>query len=112
MPSTTRAGNGESRTVPLRATRARGQERTIDDIEAAAADGVTWLREQVVQNPWPTIGAAAAAGWLLGGGLTPRLVGVLLTTAGRLAVTDVVSAALRGAARAEPSASHGASDDS
>lgn len=95
----------------MRATRARGQDRTIEDIEAAAADGVSWLRQQVVENPWPAIGAAAAAGWLLGGGLTPRLVGVLITTAGRLAVTDVMSAAIRGATRAEPAASRGASDD-
>lgn len=97
----------------VRASRARGrQDRTIDDIEAAAADGVAWLRDQVLENPWPMIGAAAATGWLLGGGLTPRLVGILVATAGRLAVTDVVSAALRGATRAEPSASRGADDES
>lgn len=96
---------------PTRARPERGGDGTIDQIESAAADGVRWLRTQVLENPWPTIGAAAAAGWLLGGGLTPRLVGLLVTTAGRLAVTDVVAAALRGASHAEAPATKGADAD-
>jgi hypothetical protein len=113
----TRAGGGQSRPAMMRATRPRGRKdgaasSTIDEIEAAAADGVAWLRNQVLENPWPTIGAAAATGWLLGGGLTPRLVGLLVATAGRLAMSDVVSAAIRGAMHAEPSAAAGADDES
>ena len=103
----------QARPVVMRATRPRSgrTDGTIDEIETAAADGVRWLRAQVLDNPWPTLGAAAAAGWLLGGGLTPRLVGLLITTAGRLAVTDVVSAALRGATHADAPAASGADAD-
>ncbi|MCW5890824.1 MAG: hypothetical protein KIT14_09750 [bacterium] len=109
MASASRAGTGSH--PPSVATHPRrgrvDRDRTVEEIETAAAEGIAWLRRQVRANPWETVGVVGAAGWLLGGGLTPRLVGVLFATAGRLVVTDVVSAALRGAMRADGSATGG-----
>lgn len=112
MAPSPRAGGSSARAVATRPRRARvDRDRTVEEIEAATADGVAWLRRQVRENPWQTIGTAVGAGFLLGGGLTPRLVGMLLTTTGRLMLADVVSAAFRGATRMNPQTSDGVSAD-
>jgi hypothetical protein len=63
-----------------------------DDAQALAAavqsatDGVQcYLAEQVERRPYRTLGMAAGIGYVLGGGLRPRLTAVLLAAATRLA---------------------------
>ncbi len=80
----------------------------VIDIVAAIEDGsravTSSLREQLERRPWATIGVATAVGWVLGGGLTPRLAALLVATAGRATLDTLVAAAVRGVQASRPSA--------
>ncbi len=48
------------------------------------------LRDQVTQRPYTVLGAAAAVGYVLGGGIPPLLVRVLLGAVGRIALENAL----------------------
>jgi hypothetical protein len=53
------------------------------------------LRRHVDRTPWTAVGLGLAAGYVLGGGLTPRLGAALLGAAGRSAIAGALAAAIR-----------------
>jgi hypothetical protein len=66
----------------------------LRDLDRFAAETVTYLRSQVHRTPYAALGAAALAGFVLGRGVSPRLLGVLLSFAARGAVGELVANAL------------------
>lgn len=70
-------------------------------VQDAADDVERYVTEQVEQRPYTTLGVAAGVGFVLGGGLRPRLAAVLFGTATRLAMAV---AARELAARLSPDA--------
>lgn len=72
-------------------------------IEALSADVSLSLRDRVDRRPLTALGAGFAAGYVLGGGLTLRLLSMLLATTGRTALANVIA----GAAREQRSARRG-----
>ncbi len=71
-------------------------------VQDATDDLEGYLTEQVEQRPYTTLGVAAGVGFVLGGGLRPRLTAMLFGTAMRLAMA---LAARELAARWSPGAS-------
>jgi ElaB/YqjD/DUF883 family membrane-anchored ribosome-binding protein len=55
--------------------------------------------ERVALRPYSTIAFAAAAGYVLGGGLSSRLTGTMLVLGGRIAVRRLLSEAIGGQRR-------------
>lgn len=55
------------------------------------------LRQEVQAAPYRTLGLALAAGYVLGGGLTPQLVRLLVMTGGRAMAGSLLAAAVRSA---------------
>jgi hypothetical protein len=53
------------------------------------------VRARVDRAPWAAIGLGLAAGWVLGGGLTPRIGAALLAAAGRSAFAGALASAIR-----------------
>ena len=70
-------------------------------VQDAADDLERYLTEQVEQRPYITLGVAAGVGYVLGGGLRPRLTALLVGAATRLAMA---LAARELAARVSPGA--------
>ena len=56
-----------------------------------------YVREKAQDQPYLTMAAGAAAGYVLGGGLTLRLTRFVLTNAGRAVAGNLVAATIRGA---------------
>ena len=56
-----------------------------------------YVREKAQQQPYATVALGAAAGYVLGGGLTLRLTRSLLTNVARAAAGSLVGATIRGA---------------
>ena len=56
-----------------------------------------YVREKAQQQPYATVALGAAAGYVLGGGLTLRLTRFLLTNVARAAAGSLVAATIRGA---------------
>jgi hypothetical protein len=56
-----------------------------------------YVREKARQQPYATVALGAAAGYVLGGGLTLRLTRFLLTNVARAAASSLVGATIRGA---------------
>lgn len=56
-----------------------------------------YVREKAQQQPYATVALGAAAGYVLGGGLTLRLTRFLLTNVARAAASSLVGATIRGA---------------
>ena len=83
--SAARAANG--REPDLRAALASLES------EATALAGLA--RRQMRERPYTTLGLGLAAGYVLGGGLTPRLAGALVATLGRAAVGGALAAIAR-----------------
>jgi len=54
------------------------------DLREAAADAENLLTQRMKHHPWTTIGVAAGAGYILGGGLRTRFTLVVLGVATRL----------------------------
>ena len=68
----------------------------LDSVEQGSGELIKLLREQLDRRPYATLGAGLATGFVLGGGLTLRLTSTLMAVAGRVAMANFVSAALRG----------------
>jgi hypothetical protein len=68
----------------------------LESVEQGSGEIIKLLREQLDRRPYATLGAGVATGFVLGGGLTLRLTSGLIAIAGRVAMANFVSAALRG----------------
>jgi hypothetical protein len=69
----------------------------VTDLELRSEEVARFLRQEVQGAPYRTLMMALIAGYVLGGGLTPRLVRLLVVTGGRAMAGNFVAAALRGA---------------
>ena len=69
----------------------------VTDLELRSEEVARFLRQEVQGAPYRTLMTALIAGYVLGGGLTPRLVRLLVVTGGRAMAGNFVAAALRGA---------------
>lgn len=71
-----------------------------DDLPEAVERGsrvvAAWLRRQMATRPYATLGAGAAAGYVLGGGLGPRVGLLVLRGASHAMLADVAGAVVRG----------------
>ena len=70
---------------------------TGTDIEQRSQEVAEFLRQEVLEAPYRTLGMAVIAGYVLAGGLTPRLMWLLMATGGRAMAGSLVTAAFRGA---------------
>jgi hypothetical protein len=68
----------------------------LESVEQGSGEIIKLLREQLDRRPYATLGAGLATGFVLGGGLTLRLARTLMAVAGRVAMANFLSAALRG----------------
>jgi hypothetical protein len=68
----------------------------VTDIERRSQEVAGFLRQEVLDAPYRTLLMALLAGYVLAGGLTPRLIGLLMATGGRTVAGNLVVAALRG----------------
>jgi hypothetical protein len=66
-------------------------------VEQRAQAVANYVREKAQDQPYLTMAAGAAAGYVLGGGLTLRLTRFVLTNAGRAVAGNLVAATIRGA---------------
>jgi len=67
------------------------------DVEVRSQELARFLRREVQAAPYRTLGLALTAGYVLGGGLTPGLVRVLMVAGGRMMAGNFLTAAVRGA---------------
>lgn len=65
--------------------------------EKRSEDLARYVREEVQRAPVRTVALALAAGYVLGGGLTPRALRLVALNAGRAMAGNFIAAALRGA---------------
>jgi hypothetical protein len=66
-------------------------------VEQQAQALANYVREKAQDQPFLTVAVGAAAGYVLGGGLTLRLTRFVLTNAGRAVAGNLVAATIRGA---------------
>ena len=69
----------------------------FSEVERRSDEVASFLRQEVRAVPYRTLGLALAAGYVLGGGLTPRAVRLLVMTGGKAMAGNVLSSAVRGA---------------
>ena len=69
----------------------------FSEVERRSDEVARVLRREVRATPYRTLGLALAAGYVLGGGLTPRAVRLLVMTGGKAMAGNVLSSAIRGA---------------
>jgi hypothetical protein len=67
------------------------------DVEVRAQEVARVLTREVQAAPYRTLGLALAAGYILGGGLTPGVVRLLMVAGGRAMAGNFLTAAVRGA---------------
>jgi hypothetical protein len=67
------------------------------DVELRAQEAARVLSREVQAAPYRTLGLALAAGYVLGGGLTPGVVRLLMMAGGRAMAGNFLAAAVRGA---------------
>jgi hypothetical protein len=67
------------------------------DVELRSQEVARVLRKEVRAAPYRTLGLALGAGYVLGGGLTPNVVRLLMMAGGRAMAGNFLSAAVRGA---------------
>jgi hypothetical protein len=67
------------------------------DVELRSQELARVLRREVRAAPYRTLGLALGAGYVLGGGLTPNVVRLLMMAGGRAMAGNFLSAAVRGA---------------
>jgi len=93
------AGNGDARGERGPAAREVATEarQLLDAIERSSAELSAVLREQVQERPWVALGTGVAVGYVLGGGLTLKLSGIVMAAIARAALANAISAAQRGA---------------
>jgi hypothetical protein len=68
----------------------------FSEVERRSEEVASFLRQEVQAAPYRTLGLALAAGYVLGGGLTPGLVRLLIMTGGRAMAGNALAAAVRG----------------
>lgn len=92
MANTTQAGDAiqpatrEPRSIGEHARQIRQDATSLaTEVRDTRNDLERTLTEQMTERPWLTLGMAAGAGYLLGGGLRSRLTVVMLGAATRLA---------------------------
>jgi len=66
------------------------------EVELRSQEVARFLRQEVQVAPYRTLGLALAAGYVLGGGLTPNLVRLLVMGSGRAMAGNILAAAVRG----------------
>lgn len=71
------------------------EPRAPADIERRTEDVVRSVRREVHRAPIQSVALALTAGWVLGGGLTPRVLRLALGTVGRAMTGALVAAAVR-----------------
>ena len=69
----------------------------FSEVERRSDEVARVLRREVRATPYRTLGLALAAGYVLGGGLTPRAVRLLVMTGGKAMAGSVLGSAIRGA---------------
>ena len=69
------------------------------DVELQSQEVARVLRREVQAAPYRTLGVALAAGYVLGGGLTPTVMRLIMTAGGRAIAGSVLAAAFRGASQ-------------
>ena len=69
----------------------------LSDVERRSDEAARFLRQEVRAAPYRTLSLALAAGYVLGGGLTPRAVRLLVMTGGKAMAGSVLGSAIRGA---------------
>ena len=69
----------------------------FSEVERRSDEAARVLRREVRATPYRTLGLALAAGYVLGGGLTPRAVRLLVMTGGKAMAGSVLGSAIRGA---------------
>jgi hypothetical protein len=67
------------------------------DVELRSEEVARFLRQEVRAAPYRTLTLALAAGYVLGGGLTPSVVRLLVLMGGRAMAGNLLAAAVRGA---------------
>lgn len=85
---TRRPTRPRSVTEPLR--------QQLENVEKGSGEILRIIREQLDERPYATLGAGLAAGFVLGGGLTLKLTTSLVAVAGRMAMANMMSSAVRG----------------
>lgn len=66
------------------------QAQSVAELEQSLREYESALRQYVQERPLTSVLAAFAAGYVLGGGLTPRLTWIALTTAGRMTFLNLL----------------------
>lgn len=93
-------GNGGTeRTEQLRASArdlATEAHQLFGTIERGSSELAALVRDEMRRSPWIGIAAGFTAGYVLGGGLTVRLTGVLVAALARAMMANAVAAAARG----------------
>jgi hypothetical protein len=65
------------------------QAQSTQELEESLREFESTVREYVKDRPLTAVTAAFAAGYVLGGGLTPRLTWLALTAAGRMTLLNM-----------------------
>ena len=77
------------------------QAQSVDELETSLREYERALRAYVQERPLTAAAAAFAAGYVLGGGLTPRLSWMALSAVGRVALLNLLRDAALGRGAAE-----------
>lgn len=75
-----------------------GDGSVSEALETSSRIVAAWLRRQMATNPYATLGAGAVAGYVLGGGLSPRVGSLVVRGATRAMLADMAGAVVRGIA--------------
>lgn len=67
------------------------QAPSMPELEDSLREFESTVREYVKERPLTAVTAAFAAGYVLGGGLTPRLTWMALTAAGRMSLVSLLN---------------------
>ena len=80
------------------------QAQSIPELEESLRELESSVREYVKERPLTAVSAAFAVGYVLGGGLTPRLTWLALTAAGRMSLLSLLNDIAFGRPMAAPAA--------
>ena len=72
------------------------QAQSVPELEDSLRELESTVREYVKERPLTAVTVAFAAGYVLGGGLTPRLTWMALTAAGRMSLLSLLNDAAFG----------------
>ena len=80
------------------------QAQSVPELEDSLSELESTVREYVKERPLTAVAAAFAAGYVLGGGLTPRLTWMALTAAGRMSLLGLLNDVAFGQPAGRPAA--------